>query len=128
MLYRGGEYQPLSQSHVRAFTLILNFVRQTYLRLQINSLGSAHANETSDYFTAAFNTIACSSESTIWSQYEDFSVVREYHATEIAFRLKLCSSSSAGTSSPSGKLQTNIGAMHSFTQVDFEKPTNRTDT
>src|SRR6267154_2929602 len=90
MLYRGSEYHPLSQSHVRAFTLNLNFVRQTYLGLQNNSLGGAHINEASDHFTAAFNTIACLPEPTIWSRYDDFSVVRGYHPTEIAFHLQLC--------------------------------------
>lgn len=117
--------------NVHAFTDLLNCPNQAYLHVQlgINALEDARYNEAADHFTAAINTGAFSSQWPIHSKYEDFVVV--CYPTKICFSCSTAfflSSSSGGTSSPCGKLQTRDGAMHSFGQGDSQKPINHSDT
>jgi hypothetical protein len=97
--------------------------------LGIDALNGDYENEDADYFTAVVNGIASTSQSAIHSGYDDFVVVCSCDITENAFHAHMrgLSSSSVGTSSHCGKLQTRNGAMDSFVHVGFEKPTNRID-
>ena len=110
----------------------IHFTHQAYLLVQmgINASNDARHSEAADHFTAAMSTGVLSSKLEIHTKYEVFVVVCSYDLTENAFhaQLRLLCSSLGGTSSPCGKLETRIGAMHSFGRVDWRKPTKHIDT
>jgi len=93
----------------------------------MNALDDARHNEAAGHFTAAVNTIGFSSMSPIHSEYDVFVVVGWSVQLKSFFHCAF-SSYSGGTSSPCGELHTRIGAMRSFGQVDFQKPSRHTDT
>jgi hypothetical protein len=86
----------------------------------IKASNNALHNEAADHFTAAISTGVLSSKWEIHSKYEVFVLVCSYDSAENAFhaQLRALCSFLGGTSSPCGKLQTRIGAMHSFERVD----------
>ena len=79
-------------SAARVLTLIfLSCAHQAYLHVQLGTIaldGERH-DDAADHFTAAVNTGALSSNSTIHYIYEDLVVVCRYDASENTFRAHL---------------------------------------